>query len=142
MKLITEEKNLTNVSKLVYIEESQQIQQLTRMAKITLNTTLNRRQRGVLGVQLISVSQLCLILCNLMDCSTPDLPVHHQFPELTQLMSTESVMPFNLLILCHPLLLLLSIFPSIRVFSNESVLCIRCWGSVLETGGKGTWHNL
>ena len=40
-------------------------------------------------------------------------------------MSIESVMPSNHLILCHPLLLLPSIFPSIRVFSNESVLCIR-----------------
>ena len=40
-------------------------------------------------------------------------------------MSIESVMPSNHLILCHPLLLLPSIFPSIRVFSNESALCIR-----------------
>ena len=49
---------------------------------------------------------------------------------LLKLMSIESVMPSNHLILCHPLLLSLSIFPSIRVFSNESVLCIRwpkCW---------------
>ena len=44
---------------------------------------------------------------------------------LLKLMSTELVMPSNHLILCHPLLLLLSIFPSIRVFSNESALCIR-----------------
>ena len=44
---------------------------------------------------------------------------------LLRLMSIESVMPFNHLILCHPLLLLYSIFPSIRVFSNESLLCIR-----------------
>ena len=44
---------------------------------------------------------------------------------LLKLMSIELVMPFNHLILCHPLLLLLSIFPSIRVFSNESVLRIR-----------------
>ena len=44
---------------------------------------------------------------------------------LTKLMSVESVMPFNHLILCHPLLLPPSILPSIRVFSNESVLCIR-----------------
>ena len=44
---------------------------------------------------------------------------------LLKLMSTELVMPSNHLILCHPLLLLLSIFPSIRVFSSESVLCIR-----------------
>ena len=51
-------------------------------------------------------------------------PVHHQLPEL-KLMSIESVMPSNHLILCHPLLLLPSIFLSIRVFSNESVLRIR-----------------
>ena len=44
---------------------------------------------------------------------------------LLKLLSIESVMPSNHLILCHPLLLLTSIFPSIRVFSNESVLCIR-----------------
>ena len=44
---------------------------------------------------------------------------------LLNLMSIESVIPSNHLILCHPLLLLPSIFPSIRVFSNESVLCIR-----------------
>ena len=44
---------------------------------------------------------------------------------LLKLMSIESVMPSNHLILCHPLLLLPSIFPSIRIFSNESVLCIR-----------------
>ena len=44
---------------------------------------------------------------------------------LLRLMSIKSVMPFNHLILCHPLLLLPSVFPSIRVFSNESGLCIR-----------------
>ena len=47
------------------------------------------------------------------------------FQSLLKLMSIESVMPSNHLILCHPLLLLPSVFPSIRVFSNESVLCIR-----------------
>ena len=46
-------------------------------------------------------------------------------PSLPKLMSIESVMPLNHLILCHPLLLPPSIFPSIRVFPNESVLCIR-----------------
>ena len=46
-------------------------------------------------------------------------------PGVYSLMSTELVMPSNHLIFCHPLLLLPSIFPSIRVFSNESVLCIR-----------------
>ena len=59
-----------------------------------------------------------------MDQSTPGLPVHHQLPEFTQLMSIESVMPSDHLILCCPLLPP-SIFPSIRVFSNESVLHIR-----------------
>ena len=56
----------------------------------------------------------------------PGLLVHHQFPESTQskLMSIKSVMPSNHLILCHHLLLLPSIFPSIRVFSNESALHI------------------
>ena len=59
-----------------------------------------------------------------MDCSTPGLPVHHQPLELRKLMSIELVMPSNHLILSWSLLLP-SIFPSIRVFSNESVLCIR-----------------
>ena len=60
-----------------------------------------------------------------MDCSTPDFPVHHNSWSLLKLKSIESVMSSNHLILCHPLLLLPSIFPSIRVFSNELVLCIR-----------------
>ena len=63
-----------------------------------------------------------------MDCGTPSFPVHHQLPELAQTPSSfsiESVLPSNHLILCRPLLLLPSVFPSIRVFSNESVLRIR-----------------
>ena len=62
-----------------------------------------------------------------MDCSTPDLPVHHQLPSwnLLKLLFIESVMPSNHLILCRPPLLPPSVFPSIRVFSNEPVLCIR-----------------
>ena len=58
-----------------------------------------------------------------MNCSTLGLPVHHQLPESTQ--TIELVMPSNHLILCRPLLLLPSIPPSIRVFSNESALRIR-----------------
>ena len=105
-------------------------------------------------VQFSSVAQSCPTLCDPMDHSTPGLPVHHQLPEPTQthvnwvgdviqpshsllspvhhqllellkLMSIESVKPTNHLMLCCPLLLLPSIFPRIRVFSNESVLCIR-----------------
>ena len=57
-----------------------------------------------------------------MDCSMPGLPSITNSWSLLKLMSIELVMPSNHLILCHPLLLLPSIFPSIRVFSNESVL--------------------
>ena len=60
-----------------------------------------------------------------MDCGTPGLPVHPQLPDSPKLMSIELGMPSNHLILCHPLLFLPSTFPSIRVFSNKSVLCIR-----------------
>ena len=60
-----------------------------------------------------------------MNHSMPGLPVHHKLPESTQTESIDSVMPSSHLILCHPLLLLPSIFPSIRVFSNESALHIR-----------------
>ena len=56
-----------------------------------------------------------------------NFPVRHQLLELLKLMSIKSVMPSSHLILCRPLLLLPSIFPSIRVFSNESVLPIRWW---------------
>ena len=108
-------------------------------AKIMISSPITSSQ-----IQFSSVVQSCLTLCNTMDCSMPGLPVHHQLLESTQthvhcqaslsitnsrslhkLMSIESVMPCNHLILCHPLLLPSSIFPSIRVFSNESVLCIR-----------------
>ena len=60
-----------------------------------------------------------------MKSCMPGLPVHYQLPESTQTMSIESVMASNHLILCRPLLLLLSIFPSIRVFWNDSTLLIR-----------------
>ena len=60
-----------------------------------------------------------------MDCSTPGFPVFHYPWSLLIFMPIELVIPSNLLIFCHPLLLLPSIFASIRVFSNESVLCIR-----------------
>ena len=60
-----------------------------------------------------------------MDSSTPGFLCTTNSQNLLKLMSIESVMPSNHLILCCPLLLLISIFPSIRVFSNESVLHIR-----------------
>ena len=66
-----------------------------------------------------SITHLSLTLCELMDCSMPGCL------SITKLMSIKLVVPSNHLILCHPLLLPLSIFPSIRVFFNESVLLIR-----------------
>ena len=77
------------------------------------------------NIQFISVTQSCPTLCDPINCSMPGLPVHHQLPSPPRPMSMESMMPSNHLILCHPLLLLPSIFPSIRVFSNESALLIR-----------------
>ena len=67
-----------------------------------------------------SVTRMCLILCDPMDCSMLGFPVLHHL----KLMSIESVIPSNHLILCHPLLLLPSIFLSIRVFSSELALYI------------------
>ena len=68
-------------------------------------------------------AQSCLTLCDPMDCSTPGFTPISQ--TLLKLMSVESVMPSNHLILCYPLSLLTLVFPSIRVFSSESDLCIR-----------------
>ena len=76
--------------------------------------------------QLSSVAQSCLTLCNPMDCSMPGFPVHYQHPNLAQLMSIKSVMPSNHLIFCCPLLLPPSIFPTIRIFSSDSALHIKC----------------
>ena len=72
-----------------------------------------------------SVAQSCSALCDPMDCSSPGFPVLYYLPEFSLTMSIELVMPFNHLILWSPLFLLPSIFPSIRVFSYESVLCIK-----------------
>ena len=75
--------------------------------------------------QFSSVALSCLILCDPKDCSTPGFHVLHISQSLLKLKSIESVIPSSHLILCHPLLLLPSIVPRIRVFSNESVLHIK-----------------
>ena len=69
-----------------------------------------------------SATQLYPTLCDPMNSSIPGFSVLHYLPDLPKLMSIELVMPSNHLILCYPLHLLPSIFLSIRVFSNESVL--------------------
>ena len=78
-----------------------------------------------IGCYCCSVARLCLTLCDLIDCSTPGLPVLYCLPEFAKLMSILLMIPSNHLILCYPHLLTLSIFPSFKVFSSESILCIR-----------------
>ena len=79
-----------------------------------------RRTLINLQVQFSSVAQSCPTLGDPMNRSTPGLPVHHQPRSLPKLMSIKSVMPSSHIILCCPLLLPPSIFPSIRIFSNSS----------------------
>ena len=84
-----------------------------------------------INIELLRVKKelLLLLLLSCIQLFATPWTVAHQGPlssqSLLKFMSTESVMPSNYLILCRPLLLLPSIFPSIRVFSNESTLCIR-----------------
>ena len=98
-----------------------------------------------ISVQFSSVIQSCPTLCDPMDCSTPGFPVHRQLPELAQTQSIRLVMPSNHLILCRPLLLLPLSFPSIRVLSNESGLCIRwpkCWSFSFSISPSNEYSGL
>ena len=72
-----------------------------------------------------SLAQSCPTLCEPMDCSTSSFPVLHYLPKFAQTHVHLGDDGYNHLILYHPLLLLPSVFPSIRVFSNESALHIR-----------------
>ena len=79
----------------------------------------------IVSQSLSSVAQLCLTLCDPMNRSTPGLPVHHQLPEFTQThvhQVGDAIQPSHPL---RPLFLLPPIPPSIKVFSNESTLCMR-----------------
>ena len=71
-----------------------------------------------------SVTKFCLAICDPMDCNMSDFPLHY-LPELLRLMSIVLKIPSEQLILSHPLLLMSSIFPSIKVFSNELAFYIR-----------------
>ena len=77
------------------------------------------------SVQFSAVAQSCPTLCDPTNRSRSGLPVHHQLRSPPKPVSIESVMPSNHLILCRPLLLLPSVFPGTRVFSDESALRIR-----------------
>ena len=100
-------------------------------------------QREQLKIKLYccSVSQSCLTLQphKLQGASLPCPPLS---PRVCPNLSTESVMPSNHLILCHPLLLLPSIYPSIRVFSSELALCIRWpkyWSFSISHSNEYSW---
>jgi len=88
------------------------------------------------SVQSLKVSHLC----DPLNRSTLDLPVHHQLPEFTQTHSIQSVMPSSHLILCRPFLLLPPIPPSIRVFSKESALPMR-WLDGITDWMEWVWVN-
>ena len=101
------------------------------MQAVTLPSESTREALQFSSVQFSSVAHLCLTLCDPMNCSMPGLPVHHQLPEFTQThvrRVSDAIQP------SHPLsspLLLPSIPPNIRVFSNESTLRMR-WPKYLS----------
>ena len=78
-----------------------------------------------LNLSISSVTQSCPTIWDPMDCHRPGFPVHHQLPELAQTHIHRVCAAIQHLILCHPLLLLPSICPSIRFFFHDSVLHIR-----------------
>ena len=90
------------------------------------NKILGTVYHKMFSVEFSSVTQSCLTLCNHMDCSMPVFLSITNSWGLLKLMSIESVMPSNHPNLCCPLLLLPSIFPSIRIFSNESFFASGC----------------
>ena len=90
--------------------------------ELDMEQQLVPNQERSMSVQSLSPVQLC----DPMECSTPGFPVHHQLPELAQThVRRVGYAIYNHLILCRPLLLLPSDFPSIRVFSSEWTPCIR-----------------
>ena len=99
----------------------------------------------MISVQFSSVAQSCPTLCHPVDRSTPGLPVITNSQSPPKPMSIESVMPSNHFILCRSLLFPPSIFPSIRVFSNESALCTRWpeyWSFSFNTSPSNEYPGL
>ena len=112
-----------------------------------VSTTVGHRVRhsphAIPGCCLVGKS--FLTLWNPMDCSRPGFPVLHISQNLLKFTPIELVMLSNHLILCHPLFLLLSIFPSIRIFSNELALCIRLpkyWSFIFSISPSNEYSGL
>ena len=100
---------------------------------------------NTLGCQFSSVAQSHSTLCNPMDCSTPGFPVHHQLTEHAQTHVHQVGDAIQPLILCFPLLLLPSVFPRIRVFSNESAFWTRwpkCWNFSFSISTSNEYSGL
>ena len=96
-----------------------------------------RKEEITVVVQSLSCVQLSATPCTAACQASLSFTISHS---LLKHMSTESVMPSNHLILCHPLLLLPSIFPSISVFSNESAFCRR-WPEVVDGTHQRKWRR-
>ena len=115
--------------------DSERKHQMTFISRITFSHLVFQECRACAAWPMLakissvqfSSAWSCPALCNPIDYSMPGLPVlvEDNSRSLLRLMSIALVMPSNHLILCHLLLLLPSIFPSIRVFSNDPALCIR-----------------
>ena len=88
------------------------------------------------------LSDSVMSLCDAMNCSTPGLPVHHHSQSLLKLMSIELVMPSNHLTLCRPLLLLPSIFPSIRVFFQWVTSLHQAWSISFSISPSNEYSGL
>ena len=115
-----------------------------RLSNKRLTFSLLKNELHILNrtsVQFSSVTQSCPTVCNPMDCSTPGLPIHHQLPEFTQTQVhwvSDAIQPSHPL---SPRLLTPSIFPSIRIFSNKSVLCIR-WPEYHQISFRMDWLEI
>ena len=103
----------------------------------------NSKDPGLLCLPIyccFSVDRSCLTFCSSMDCTHKAFPSFTISQSLLKFMSIELVMLSNHLILCSPLLLLPSVFPTIRVFSNESAFCILSSESALRIRWPKCWN--
>ena len=132
----------------MYCFENYQARKLTRGIK-ELPFTLHPVHQYLINFLYCLLQSLCLTPCDPIDCSTSGFPSFTISQSLLRFISNGSVMLSNHLILCCPLLLLSSLFPSIRVFSNESALRSRCpkdWNLSSEYSGlisfRINWFDL
>ena len=127
-----------NCQKFEKIISTESYEEAISCEKVRLSVSIFSSVQSLSCVQLFATPWTAACWASLSITNSWSLP-----ESWTQLMSIESVMPSNL-ILCHPLLLLSSIFPNIRVFSNESVLCIRWpkyWSFSFSISFHFRWHE-